>query len=214
MSTWNRVGAVTAAAFVLGVSPAFAANVTESYDLSDFDKIEIAGVFDATVTVGGDVFAISLEGPEAEMARTTASVENGVLVLKQKGESKKGERQGVDATIALPALSSLEISGVAQADVTGVDAGDFDVRISGVGEVDVDGACETLTAKLSGVGELNARGLECAVVDVSLSGVGDATVFASERIKARVGGMGEIDVYGDPKEVDANKGFLSKINIR
>ena len=207
-----------AAAAALGLGAAALADkedkVSKSLDLSDFDRIEIAGVYDLEVEVGGD-YAIRLSGPAREIERVEASVADGVLELSQQ-ERKGGwgrKRHGVDASITLPALNGVDISGVVDGSISGVDADRFELEISGVGDIDVSGRCDSLDAEVSGVGDLDADELECRVVEIAVSGVGDASVYASEEVDARVSGMGDIDVYGKPERVSKSDSMFAEVTV-
>lgn len=189
---------------------------SQTLDLAGFDRIEIAGVYDLDVRVGPD-FSITLTGPAYEMDRVEASVENGALVLDQrkrkKREKKRNQRDGVEAVITLPSLTALKVSGVVDGQVADVDSDRFDLNLSGVGDITIDGECGVLDARVSGVGDLSARNLECREADVRVSGVGSASVFASDEIDARISGMGDIDVYGSPEQVRKNSGMFAEITV-
>ena len=133
------------------------------------------------------------------MGRADVRVVNGTLVLDQEDRVRAQRRlknMGLTATITLPALNGISISGVAESEVTGVDADEFSATLSGVGELDITGDCNSLTARVSGVGELDASDFKCENVDVSVSGVGEAKVYASRSADASVSGIGEIEIYG------------------
>lgn len=188
---------------------------SETFELQDFSAIEIGGAYELDVTVGGD-YSVTLTGEEDELARAEVSVRNGALVLgsKKKFKREKGRNHdGLRATVTMPALDRLSVAGVVDADISGVDAGAFEVNLSGVGEVDIAGRCKRLDARVSGVGELDAKSLECAEADVALSGMGEAAVYARDAVKAEVSGMGEINIYGSPKKVEKRGGFFSEINV-
>ncbi|NOX83774.1 MAG: DUF2807 domain-containing protein [Alphaproteobacteria bacterium] len=191
-------------------------DITRSYDVAGFNEIDIGGVYEVDIRVGPD-FSVTLSGAEDEMARAGVVVERGVLHLTQE-EPRRGKRRwrdmGLTAQISLPALNAIEIAGVADVDVEGIAADDFTVRLAGVGEIEVAGTCNALTASLSGVGELDAADLECADVDVRVSGVGEATVYASRSVDARVGGIGAITVYGSPARVEKSSNFLADIKVK
>jgi len=205
-----RVVLIAAAAMLAGASAEAGETVSRSYEVQDFSAIEISGAYELDVAVGGD-YSVMLEGPSDEMARALLTVEDGALVLASK--KHRGDRDGVKATVTMPALDRLSVSGVVDADIRGVDSGGFKMNLSGVGEVDIQGRCNSLYARVSGVGELDAKSFECASADVSLSGMGEASVYARDRVKAEVSGMGEINIYGSPKTVDKRGGFFSEINV-
>lgn len=190
--------------------------VTQKLELTGFNAITIAGVYELDVRVGSD-FSVELSGPAYEMDRVDASVKNGALVLDQrkrmKGEKKHHHRDGVEAVITMPSLTAVKISGVVDGHISDVDADNFTVKISGVGDLVIDGECGALDANLSGVGDLDARNLECSAADVKVSGVGSAVVFASDEVDAKVSGMGDIDVYGSPEKVRKNKSMFADISV-
>lgn len=206
-----------AAALAVFVSPAFAGDTTSrTYELQDFSAIEIGGAYELNVKVGDD-YSIVLTGHQDQIDRADVAVRGGALVLgsakwKHRDKDRDGH-DGVTAVITMPALDRLSVSGVVDADISGVDAGIFNVHLSGVGEVNIAGRCKRLDARVSGVGELNARSLQCSEADVALSGMGEASVFARDRVKAEVSGMGEINVYGSPKTVNKRGGFFSEITV-
>jgi len=191
--------------------------VSRSYDLKDFDRIDISGVYELEVTVG-EKFSIELVGYERDLERADIRLKRDVLILAHEGRDgwnkRKGHHQSVEARITLPDLKGINVSGVVDGSVKGVKAERFEVKVSGVGDMDFYGTCKTLDADISGVGDVEAEGLRCKHVDVTVSGVGDASVYASQSVEASVSGMGDIDVFGSPEKVSENSGRFSEVKIR
>ncbi len=219
----KRVAGLTVSMFALAAAGAAVADgddkITRNLDLSGFERIEISGVYELDVRVGPG-YSIEISGPDDEMNRVEASVKNGVLILDQRdrkrGEKRRGwrdNREGIDAVITLPSLTGLEVSGVVDGKISGIDADRFDIDISGVGDMELDGECGTLDADVSGVGDLDAEALECRVVSVEVSGVGSASVYASEEVEAQVSGMGDIDIYGSPEKVRKESSMFADITV-
>ena len=191
-------------------------DISKTYDLKDFDKIEIAGVYELDVKVGGD-FSVELSGSPEEMDLVKASVDDGELILDRREHHSRwndNQEHGVTAVITMPALNAVKVSGVVDGDIEGIAADDFKTSISGVGDLDLKGSCGHFDARVSGVGHLKAEDFKCKDVDVRVSGVGNASVYASERVSAYVSGMGEIDVSGSPKEVEKSGGLFSSIHVK
>jgi len=189
--------------------------VTESYDLSGFDNLDVGGVFQLDVTVGGN-YSVQASGSEKEMDNLEVYVEGDALRIENKTKSwrKKRNRHGVDITITMPSLAGIDIGGVGEVEISGISGGDLDIDIGGVGEISISGNCDKLDVDIAGVGEMNARELECEDADISLAGVGEITVYASKSVDVSAMGVGEVNVYGKPEKVDKNKSFLSQINIK
>ncbi|MEO1252556.1 MAG: head GIN domain-containing protein [Pseudomonadota bacterium] len=212
----KRVTTAAFAATLLASAGAAAGDedrITRTLDLEGFDSIEVSGVYDIDVRVGEE-FSVVLKGRVEELDRTLVTVSGGVLDLSQdERKSWRRKRRGVDAYITLPSLNGIVVSGVVDGEIDGVDADDFEINISGVGDIALAGKCQSLDAQVSGVGDLDAEGLECSVVDIRLSGVGDASVFASAEVDARVSGMGDIDVYGAPDRVSTSDSMFAKVTV-
>lgn len=191
-------------------------DITRTVDVSDFDRIDVAGVYEIDVTVGGD-YSVEVSGAPSEMERLDVSVENGKLILDQdrfKKNKRRWRNMGLTAVISAPSLASIDIAGVADATIRGVDSEAFDIDLSGVGDLNVSGSCGRLNADVSGVGDLDASELECRIVNVEVSGIGEAQVYASEAVEASVNGIGSIVVHGSPESVEKNSTFLANISVK
>lgn len=191
-------------------------DIRQSYDLSGFDAIDIRGVYELEVEVGGD-FSVSTSGRAKEVKGLKVYVENGTLVLDQdngrKNKKWNDERKGVLAIITMPALNELEIKGVGTGDINGIDAKSFELSIGGVGELELSGTCDTLEADMRGVGQIDARDLKCENAEATLRGVGEISLYASESVDVEAKGIGEVNVYGNPAHVEKSKGFMSGVTI-
>lgn len=191
--------------------------IEKSFDFTGFDSIEVVGVYNMDVEVGGD-FSIETSGREKDMDKMEVYVKNGVLVLAtDENKKRRGWRgnnnRGIDITITMPSLDGLEITGIGNGEISGIDADDFEIEVAGIGAMELNGKCNTLDADYAGMGELNARGLKCKDVTVDMSGMGSASVYASDSVDADMSGMGSIEVYGDPKNVRKDKSFMSSVTI-
>jgi hypothetical protein len=200
-------------ALALATSAA-AADQTKTFPLADFDRIEIAAAYELDATVGPD-FSVTLVGSAEDIARAELKVVNGELSLgaRDRRQKRGRDQDGLKAIVSMPKLTAISVSGVVDGEIKGIAADAFEAKISGVGELRLDGSCKTFEAMVSGVGSLDAEALKCATVDVSVSGVGEASVFASEKVDARVTGMGDIDVYGSPKSVEKSGGLFSDVTV-
>lgn len=191
--------------------------VEKTFDLKGFDEISVGGVFEVDVEVGPK-HSLVMEGDAKFMERVEATVKDGKLYLGMKKDRKKwkshNHSDGISATITLPSLNALTVSGVASGDISDVEAKTFELTVSGVAEVAIDGTCDILDAKVSGVGELDASEFKCKDADIRLSGVGEMSVYASKSIDVSVSGVGNVDVYGKPGKVEKSKSMFTEINMK
>lgn len=191
--------------------------IEKNFDLNGFDQIEVVGVYNMDVQVGGD-FSIETSGRTKDMEKMEVYVKNGTLVLAtDENKKRKGWRgnnnRGIDITITMPSLNGLEITGVGNGEVSGIESDNFTIEVAGIGAMELNGRCGKLNADYAGMGELDARGLKCETVTVDMSGMGSASVYASDSVDADMSGMGSIDIYGNPKKVEKDKTFLSSITV-
>lgn len=191
-------------------------HVDTVHEVSDFDQVEIGGVFELAITTGED-FRVFTSGHEKDVDDMTVSVENGVLTLghkKKNWSGKNNKDKSIRLEISMPALNALSVGGVATGEVTGIDADDFELNIGGVGDLTLSGTCENLEVNIGGVGNIDAKDFQCENTSVNLAGVGDAQVYASESVDVSTFGVGSVTVWGKPEKVEKSKGFLSSVKIK
>lgn len=193
------------------------ADIAQAYDLTDFDRISVTGVYELEVEIG-DSYSVDITGPARELERVQAKVEGGVLTLGTKDRVGGGKlrlhKDSVTAKITMPAINGIDVAGVVDGEIRGVKAERFRASLSGVGDLDIVGECVDLDLTVSGVGDLDAEDFVCENVQVSVSGVGSATVYASQSVNANVTGMGNIKVYGSPANVEKSGGMFSNVTIK
>lgn len=189
-------------------------DIVETHNVSDFRTIEIRGVYELDVKVGPD-FSVVTSGAAKEVDGMKVFVRGDTLVLDSAKKKKRmNKRHGVLATITLPALDGLDVVGVGTGDITGIDADDFSLDVSGVGEIDLSGSCTNLRADVSGVGDFSTENLICETAKADISGVGEFSVYASESADVSAMGIGQVEVFGNPKELRKDSSFLSKVRIK
>lgn len=193
-------------------------DVVSDYDFTNFDSIEIEGVYLLDIQ-DGDTFSIRTEATEEDakwqdVTMTGRTLTLGMKKSKSKRWNKNNNSHGVRAIITMPRLVDLEVAGVATGTISAFTGGNVDIDIAGVSELTLSGTCDRLDIDMAGVGDVDAEALKCDDVDADLGGVGSLSVYAATSIDASAGGMGSIEVYGDPEVRDINDGFMAKVKIR
>lgn len=173
---------------------------TRTLSLDGFDSIRVDGVADVEVAVGSS-FSIALEAPGEYIDDVEVTVEDDQLVIDMDDDAPPRDDVDIELFITMPELSSIEIRGVANITAHGVDEPRLVLRVSGVGEVKVQGHARKLDVSLSGVADVDLRDLVARSATVRLDGVGSAEVHSTESIDARVSGMGNVRIHGDPARV-------------
>lgn len=177
--------------------------------IDDFEIVEISGAYDVDISVGK---AASLEiiADDNLMKYIETDVRGNKLVIRSKKNLRP--RNEIEIFITTPNLIKIESSGASSITAYGIDNEIFQSELSGAGSINLSGKTEKFRADMSGAGNINAKELIADYVKVGISGACSAVVHASKSIKADVSGVGSIDYYGDPEEVDSNISGVGSIN--
>lgn len=175
---------------------------------SDFTMIELNGAY-------------SVEIEQADENKITIIAEDNILPLvktKVRGdkliiENKRSisPREEIIVKIKVKKLERLESSGANDVYATKIECDRFDVDMSGASSIELEGKVDIFNIDLSGAGSIKAKDLIANEVRIDLSGASSASVYAKKKIRGDLSGVGSIDYYGDPEDVDVNKSGLGSI---
>lgn len=217
--------------FLLFLLSAFSlsAQQVEKRPLASFSKLDVTGHFDVVLVKTGDAILVSASIPKyLDKIRTVFA--DGTLRIYADG-MVKGD---VKITVPFSNLTSVTLNGsgdiTADTDistdnlaVTLTGSGDVRLKVAaknveatliGSGDLILSGKSTSVEASVNGSGDLEAGALQAASVQVKVTGSGDATVFASNTIKARVEGSGDIRYKGSPEVEDTSvhgSGSITKV---
>jgi hypothetical protein len=186
--------------------------VSETRSVPDFHAVDLAGVIDVYVTVGQQA-SVVLSGEPDAIDKVTTKVKDGVLVVATRRDLPK-HTQHLKATVTVPDVTLLSLSGVGDLKVTGIANHSLTVNLSGVGSLKVAGTTGSLRVDTSGTGDVSAKDLAAKASTVVSSGVGDTKVSASESIDATLSGVGDINIYGHPQQVRKSRSGVGDIRFR
>lgn len=182
---------------------------SRTFAATDFDRVELRGSDDVTISVGR-AFSVRAEGTPAILDRLTITREGRTLrVGRQKGVYREGT---VRIFVTLPRIAAAAVSGSGDMSIDRVTGAGFDasvagsgnlalpalridraeMSIAGSGDIVAAGAVRSLRVNLAGSGDLSARGLVASGAQVNA--VGSGAVVATVRGPAEVTSMGSGDV--------------------
>ena len=196
------------------------AEVTRSYQVGAFDRLEVAGPYEVNVVTGGQS-GVTAKGGEKLLAETEVIVENGVLKIqprKKKGIGWNWRDGKAVFTVNAASLHGAAIAGSGGVTVDKV-AGDFEGEvagsgglkvgqiaggrvkfdIAGSGEVEAAGKADEVAISIAGSGDINLGGLASRTADVSIAGSGNVRASASETANVSIMGSGDVDISGGAK---------------
>lgn len=177
---------------------------TQNLSLDGFDRIEAHHAFDLTIEQG-DSFSVMVRIDEAVEDYLDVSVKGDALILTlddQNSYSLSGNIT-MDATITLPTLVGLELSGASSAHLIGIESGQaFDGTLSGASRVSGELIAGDVQFGVSGASRVALKG-EAQDLNLELSGASDAglvdlqvenaTVAASGSSSADITVLGTLD---------------------
>ena len=197
------------------------ATVSRNYQVGAFDRIEVAGPYDVTVTTGGQP-GVSAKGGEHLLDETEVVVENGVLKIGSKHHSGFhigwGHHGNAVFTVTTATLRGADIAGSGgvtvdkvNGDFKGAVAGSGDLQlaavnggasefsIAGSGKIRAAGKAQSAKMEIAGSGDIDAAALATTDADVSIAGSGNVRANASGTAKVEIMGSGDVTVTGGAK---------------
>ena len=184
---------------------------TRDLDLDDFDEVRIDAGFDLDISFGKHQ-QVSVTLDDNLWENFVAKVKGGVLILDWDEKCRPDRDTQIE--IVVRELKAVMIHGAGDVDIHDFRGDEFAFKVSGAGDLDIDGEVDDLLIKISGAGDVDARQLIAKNVEVTISGAGDAKVYASESIEARVSGVGNVTYYGEPEHKKSRVSGIGHIAAR
>ncbi|MBG7610115.1 MAG: DUF2807 domain-containing protein [Anaerolineae bacterium] len=208
--------------------------ITESRDVSGFDRVNLSGYGQVIVEVG-DEESLTVTTDDNIMPYVRSEVKNNTLVLdfEDKGFDRGyNPSDGITFNLVVKNLSRVDISGAGSMEVNGLEteklridlsgagaleissltADELVIHQSGAGTVVVSGTVKGQELSHSGVGSYHAADLESETAIVEISGAGSATVWATESLDVDISGLGHVVYYGNPRVIQSISGLGNLIS--
>ncbi len=182
--------------------------IGETRELESFDKIEISGGYTVKIVIG-EGSSIEIEAEENLLKLIRTRVMGNTLKIDSKKDLNP--RREIELRIYTEELTDIEIAGSSNLDVINIDCDHFTLDLAGAANADLSGKAEKFTLSMAGAGNVNSKELICDHVRAELAGACNAVVYADESLKAEVAGVGNLDYYGDPADVDTDISGVGKI---
>ena len=179
---------------------------TRTFQVSDFDQIDLRGSDDVDVRVGTG-FSIRAEGPSEQLDRLRIERDGDTLDIGRKNGKGFGWNKGanVKVYVTLPRLTEANVSGSGNMAVDRVEGSAFEGGIAGSGNLTI-AAVQVESAKFSIAGSGTARASGSArdlSVEIAGSGNVEASKLQAKSAKVEIAGSGSVRAVVDgPAEVD------------
>jgi hypothetical protein len=178
---------------------------SETRDLGSFSAVDLRGAAAIKIAVGQPE-ALKIEGSNYAVKGLRTEVRDNTLHIdaKKSGWAWFGDDEEVKLTISMPKLTSLRSNGAGNIDVTGLNGGDQEVRISGAHNLEASGQLDKLTLEMNGAGNVDYGKVSSQDATVTVNGAGQVLVRVSQTLSATMNGVGAIHYEGEPQKVESN----------
>ncbi len=176
------------------------ATVSRSYQVGNFQQIEVAGPYDVEVRTGGNP-GVSAKGPERLLGHTTVAVEGDKLMIKPEHGGRGwfhfgwGHRSKASFVVTVPQLRGATIAGSGGIKVDRVSGDSFEGTIAGSGGLELGSAdVQSLKLAIGGSGGVKAGTGKTKSADYEIAGSGeiDAGSISAEQAKVSIAGSGSV----------------------
>jgi hypothetical protein len=197
--------------------------VSRSYQVGNFQQVEVAGPYDVDVRTGANP-SVSAKGSEKLLEKTVVEVKGDKLVIHTEnnrgffhiGWSNRGK---ATFTVTVPQLTGATIAGSGDVRVDkitgqsfngtvagsgGIVIGTMDVQtlkleIAGSGGVKGSGRAQSAQYDIAGSGGVDAGAIQTKDVKVSIAGSGDVRAHSSGTANVSIMGSGDVEIAGGAK---------------
>jgi hypothetical protein len=171
--------------------------ITEEREVSDFTSIALQGwgklVIDQT---GSESFSITADDNFLPYIET--EVRDRELIISIPSNTMFTDITDLTYQVTVKSLDGLELTGAGDIEILHLDAEDWQVNLSGAGNITVSGEVDTQTIVISGAGGYNAEDLSSQQASIEHSGAGMAVVQVSDTLDVNISGVGSVEYIGDP----------------
>ncbi len=191
---------------------------SRSFDVSGFDKVELAGSDNVSVKIGSG-FSVQATGPEKVLERLKIEIDGSTLSISRKSRGwLKGWNDDGHAlvTVTMPLIKSAELAGSGDFTIDRVETPEFEanlagsgnlavksaqvekleVSLAGSGDVTLAGVTKTIDISLAGSGNVKAKDISATEASISIAGSGNVDASASGSASISIAGSGDVNITG------------------
>ena len=191
--------------------------------VSDFDELEIHGLFDVRITEAS-YYSVDLIGSEEEKQKYKISQHGETLTIEYDNDRKKFDWNSnplnldkIKINITMPQLESLELKGAGDVNFSGfnvdnleidvlgavdiegqVNARDVIINMSGASKLELRGEGNTMEATVQGASQLKAYNFTTENASIEANGASSAKVYVTGRLEIKEGIASKVSYRGEP----------------
>lgn len=181
---------------------------TERRDLTEFNAIEVSGVFEVEALAGKD-YSVEVEADDNLLPLIKTEMHGGVLRLTT--EKSIASKNPIRVRVTAPNIENLEASGASKVSIGNISNENLEIRASGASKVMIAGETVDLALDISGASKVDAENLKSENVLVDASGASHASVSVVKEMKAEASGASSILYAGSPQNLTKKTSGASSI---
>ena len=189
---------------------------SQAYDFSDFSEIELSQAFQATIT-RGDTYSVVVRIDDNLVDRLLVVQDGNRISIGLVQNTLLGQAT-LEADVTLPALTRLNASGAATAQLNGfaaaddfaaeatgasrihgdIAAGNLTLRATGASTISLAGEGNVVTAEATGASTIDLEEFAAVDANVVANGASSVTVNLTGRLDATATGASNVLYLGSP----------------
>ena len=215
---------------VLGPSITGSGNtVAKEYDLVGFSRLAVGNAFQVAIA-HGPKHSVTVTVDDNLVEHLDVAKSGDILRIKLR-PNLNVRNATLRATVALPELTGLDLSGAVRATLTGFNSdksldaelsgacnlrgdiknGDARFDVSGASKIELRGSARALKASASGASTVNLAEYKSGNTVADASGASHITVIPSGNLQADASGASSVKYGGEPTDVKAHTSGASSV---
>jgi hypothetical protein len=205
--------------------------ITQTRDVTNFDKIALNGIGDLTITQG-DREGLEIEAEDNVIPHILTQVKNGTLTISFDNKTIVPTKS-IKFRVSMRTIHGMEtqgvsniqsdqiktdrleigISGTGNINLRNLEADQLDANVSGAGNFTAVGKVNGQKITMSGAGNFNGEDMQSKTADINITGLGRVVAWVTDTLNVTISGTGGVDYYGSP-QVSQQISGLGKIQSK
>lgn len=167
---------------------------TEMRDAEGFNEIASSGDFTVTV-MPGNSYSVEITAESNLLPYISTNVDGKTLKIRTTGIHSLRQNEPIEIFITTPVLNGLSLSGSGLIETGSFMSDDFDLSLSGSGDIKTKISSDKVRANVSGSGTIFIEG-DAAITNFVISGSGKIRTYnlLQDRCEAVISGSGDMYV--------------------